>query len=326
MSTKDQDAASAATKTAEAARDAFFAAIPDPPVNPLVAAAVDHPEEADGDEPDPKGEAKPSAKKESAEETKAGKSPAASSGDLPAQVLAALKSGDLDLLADLTDQDPAAFDEKSTKWAARNRKESKLKAEVEKTKADAKAIVDHYEPIDSRIETFQRTKNYALVKELVEMLTGEDWDSVSMKTFRAVRGQDPRVPALEKSLAEREAELAETRGAKAERSAAALKETLRADLDADHQVRKIPGWEDRVAAVLEETRDEDTGEPTISLKQAAARVVRRVRDEYSKLASAFGEAPPAPRGRAETPERANGATPANKRTKTKEEFFSSFGR
>lgn len=321
----------AAEKAIEAKREAFLAKIPDPPENPLVAAEAAHAEAEGGagDEPAPKAEAKP--KKAAA----AGAAPAASTAGeagasdaeapLADRVVAALKAGDLDLVADLTDQDPADFDEKSTKWAARNRKETKLKAEIAQVKADAAAVLEHWEPIDTRAAEFHRTKNYVLVKELVELLTGEDFDSAAMKTFRAVRGEDPRVPALTKELAARDEELTKHRTAQEKAADRALREALRDDLPEDHQVRKLPDWEDKVAAVLRESVDEDTGEPALSFKQAAQRVVRSARDAYQKYASVFAENTPAPaRTRAETPERARGSAPATKRKLTPDEFYAQF--
>lgn len=332
-------------KAVEAKREAFLAAIPDPPENPLVAAEAAHNDaEEDAGEPAPKRKVAASAtgaaakaqptKAAPADDAKPAKATSKSSGSttpaaeddapLADRVVAALKAGDLDLLADLTDQDPAAFDEKSTKWAARNRKEAKLKEEVAKVRSDAQAIVDHYEPIDSRVERFQKTRDYAVVAELVQLLTGEDWDSVAMKAFRAVRGQDPRVPELTKKLETTEAELKTERTAKEKAADRALREALRDDLPEDHQVRKIPDWEDRVARVLRESVDEDLGEPTLSFEQAATRVVRHVREEYQKYAGVFAETTPAPRRRAATPERAAGSVPATKRKLTREEFFASF--
>lgn len=296
-------------------------------MNPLVLLGEANPApdaEDAGDEPAPKA---PVAKKEpAAAGLKPAGTPGAAADDPTAAVLAALKAGDLDALADLTDQDPAAFDEKSTKWAARNRKEAKLKDEVAQVRADATAIVAHYEPLDSKTTEFQKTKNYALVKDVVELLFGEDWDSVAMKVFRAVRTDDPRVPALTKALAEKDAVLAETKSSRATAAERALVEAVRDDLPDDHQVRKLPEWETRVVAVLRESLDEDTGEPALSFKQAAQRVLRAAKTEYEKYAGAFGGAASAAGrpARATTPERAAGSTPAAKRKMTKDEFFATF--
>ena len=330
----------AAEKAIEAKREAFLAKIPDPPENPLVAAEAAHAEaEASDDSPKvasasrahTKTASKTSSVRTAEPETTASpgtsESKTAGGDDAPLadRVVAALKAGDLDLVADLTDQDPAEFDEKSTKWAARNRKETKLKAEIAQVKADAAAVLEHWEPIDTRAAEFHRTKNYVLVKELVELLTGEDFDSVTMKTFRAVRGEDPRVPALTKALAARDEELTKHRTAQEKAADRALREALRDDLPEDHQVRKLPDWEDKVAAVLRESVDEDSGEPALSFKQAAQRVVRSARDAYQKYASVFAENTPAPaRARAETPERARGSAPATKRKLTPDEFYAQF--
>ncbi len=312
-----------AEETAQAAKaEAFFAKVPDPPANTLVALEEAHAEAEDaGDKPAPKA---PATKSTGATQP-ATTSPAA---DAPVadRIVAALKAGDLDTLADLTDQDPASFDEKSTKWASKNRKEQKLKDEVTKVKADAAAIVEHYEPIDSRLARFHETKDYSVVAELVQLLTGEDFDSVAMKTFRVIRSQDPRVPELTKRLAEREAEVADHRTAKQKAAEAQLVEALRDDLPEDHQVRKLPEWETKVAAVLRESVDEDTGEPALSFKQAAQRVLRTERAAYEKYAAAFGGAERPARERAETPERAQRPVGGSKRPLTKEEFFKSFDR
>lgn len=310
----------------EKAREAFLSSIPDPPANTLVALAEGHAdadgEEGDGDEPAPK------AAKPAASTGKGAASQPSVSADAPLadRLVAALKAGDLDTIADLTDQDPAAFDEKSTKWAAKNRKESKLKAEIEKVRTDAAAVVEHWEPIDDRASRFASTKNYTLVKEMVELLTGEDWDSVAMKTFRAVRGEDPRVPALTKAVQEREEEIVQYKTKAEKASERALRETLRSDLPEDHQVRKLPDWEEKVSSVLRESVDADTGEPELSLKQAAARVVRTAREAYQKYAGVFSDEPRPARTRATTPERAAGSAPANKRKLSAEEFYSQFGK
>lgn len=301
------------------AREAFFAKVPDPPEKDVVAA-----QSADAGDEDEEATTKADPK------AKAEKKPAtdAASDQLPVadRIVAALKAGDLDTLADLTDQDPATFDEKSTKWAARNRKDAKRKEEIEKVRADAKAIVDHYEPIDTRLEAFQKTRDYAIVAELVELLTGEDFDSVGMKVFRARKGVDPRVPELTKKLQEREAEVADLRTTKEKAADRALREALRDDLPEDHVVRKLPDWEDRVARVLRESVD-DTGEPSLSFKQAANRVVRKEREEYEKRAAVFGETPrPAKPAKAATPERSAPASGAGQRKLTRDEFFASYGK
>lgn len=313
---------------AQAAREAFFAAIPDPP-----SASRGAEDDDGGDEtPDPKDDdavdTKTAASKSAPAAAASASSKQADVGEdapLADRVVAALKAGDLDLLADLTDQDPASFDEKSTKWAARNRKEDRLKKEMAKVQADAKAVVDHYEPVDSRLVTFEKTRDYSVIGEIVELLTGEDFDSVGMKIFRARKGVDPRVPELTRKLQEREAEVAEARTTKEKAADRALREALRDDLPEDHVVRKLPDWEDRVARVLRDSVDE-TGEPALSFKQAAARVVRKEREEYEKRAAVFGEAPTKPKARATTPERAAGAGGGTRRKLTPDEFFASFGK
>lgn len=305
------------TKTLDAAREAFFAKVPDPPDNVAIA-----PEE---DEPAPKGAtppsdaAKPARKQVSA--TSAAAAPSAgtaSSTDVPLadRVLAALRAGDLDTIAELTEQDPAAFDEKSTKWAARNRREAKLKADLAKVKADAEAVVEHYAPVDERVERFQATRDYAMVAEIVELLTGESWAEASVK----VGAKAPRA-----DVEQRVGRLAADRSTRVSKDERALREAVADDVPDDHQVRRLPDWEDAVVAVLRDSVDEYTGEPTVSFKQAAARVVRRERDRLTKLAKAFGQDPP-PRAAAAGLERADGATPAPKRARTRDEFFATYGK
>ncbi len=312
----------------ETKRAAFFAAIPDPPTNPLVALAAEHEAADDGADPKDAAPSQVAATSGRVAAAAAGSAKAAPDGaaDAPLvdRVVAALKAGDLDQLADLTDQDPSSFDEKSTKWAARNRKEAKLKDEIAQVRADASAIVAHYEPLDTKVAEFHSTKNYALVKDIVELLLGEDFDSATMKTFRAVRTQDPRVPALTKQLAEKDAALAETKSAKTAAAERALVEAVRDDLPDDHQVRKLPEWETRVVAELRDSVDEDTGEPSLSFKQAAQRVLRKAKTEYEKYAGAFGGGATPAKDRAKTPERAGGTSPSTKRKLTRDEFFASF--
>jgi len=331
--TKTPAAPERAPAEAAAAREAFFAAIPDPPEHDVVVAASakdDDAEEAPAPSPKDRGgksAAKSAAASKGTPTTDAQPASSADDAPLPDRVLDALRRGDLDLLADLTDQDPATFDEKSTKWAARNRKETKLEEEMAKVKADAAAVVEHYEPINSRVERFSETRDYGVIAELVEILTGEDFDSVGMKVFRARRTQDPRVPELQKKLAERESEVVEHRTAKEKAADRALREALRDDLPEDHLVRKLPEWEDRVAKVLRESVDPVDGEPTLSFKQAAQRVVRKEKEEYEKRAAVFGGEAPRPRAaRAETPERAAPANGAGKRKMTPDEFFAQYGK
>lgn len=294
----------------------FFAKLPDPPAHD--ASVVDAAsEEKPATKPAPK-DAPVEKSAGASKDTPAADSPAvASDAPLADRVVAALKAGDLDALAELTDQDPAAFDEKSTKWAARNRREQKLKAELAKVKSDAEAVVEHYAPIDERIERFQATRDYALVAQVVELLTGEAWSDV--------RAQLDGVPGR-KDVEGRVAALVERRGTDTKAEERVLREAIRDDLPDDHQVRALPDWEERVVAVLRESVDEVTGEPELSFKQAAQRVVRRAKDEHARLAKAFGggAAPARPAGQA--PERAAGAAPATKRKVTREEFFATFSK
>ncbi len=299
----------------EAKREAFFAKIPDPPSDQHIA-----PGEGDGEEPAPKDAALAKSSKEtpvSKKDAPASSAKTAESAELAVadRVLAALKAGDLDTLAELTEQDPAVFDEKSTKWAARNRRESKLKADLAKVKAEAEAVVEHYAPVDERVERFQATRDYSMVAEIVELLTGESWAEASAK----VGARAPRA-----DVQARTARLADERVARVSKDERALREAVADDLPDDHQVRKLPDWEDAVVAVLRESIDEYTGEPELSFKQAAARVVRREKDRLAKLAKAFGQEPPARGERGGAPERAAGTAPAPKRQRTRDEFFAAY--
>lgn len=287
-------------KSLEAKKSAFFEKVPDPPAN-----AAESDVAAEGDAPAPKEpSSKPSGEgTASTSETPASPGPKPnSSSDVVDRVVAALKAGDLDALADLTEQDPAMFDEKTTKWAARNRRETKLKAEVAQVRADAQAIVDHYAPVDEKVEAYQKTKDPRVAADLFELLTGEKLADVAARV---------PTPASPTPAARRASEKA-------------LVEALRDDLPADHQVRALPEWESAVVAVLRESAEENDGEPELSFRQAAARVVRREKDRYAKMSKVFGEAPTARTTPAAAPERAAGTTPTTKRKVTRDEFFATF--
>lgn len=279
-------------KSLEAKKSAFFEKVPEPPANTAIAETV-------AEEGDAPAEPPAAAAGETASSADSTPPPAAPLVD---RVVAALKAGDLDALADLTEQDPAMFDEKTTKWAARNRRETKLKAEVAQVRADAQAIVDHYAPIDEKVEAYQKTKDPRIAAELFELLTGEKLTDAAART----------APAPAPTPAARRA------------SEKALVEALRDDLPADHQVRALPDWEAAVVAVLRESAEENDGEPELSFRQAAARVVRREKDRFAKVAKVFGEAPAAKTSAAKAPERAAGTTPSTKRKVTRDEFFATF--
>lgn len=291
----------------EAAREAFFAKLADPPDN--VALEIAKAEEGAG-EPDPKASSdtsvaptESSSGKTASAKPKPGSAPASSAADA---VLAALKAGDLDAIADLTGADPADFDERSTKWAARNRREAGLRKEMDRVKTDARAILEHYEPIETQQAAFDASggKDYAPVRAIVEHVTGKPWHVVAPALGLALpAGAAPRAPAADRVLLE----------------------AVRDDVPDDHQVRQLPGWEHRVVAVLQENVDEVTGEPSISFRQAAARAVRRAKEEHAKLAPIFGGAP-APATRQSAPERADAPAPGRTRKLTPDEFYARFDR
>jgi hypothetical protein len=295
----------------EAKKEAFLAKLSDPPPNvaTVTNAVEDDETEAASEAPSPKDSAATTTTK-SATTVGTAATPKASefapTADVSAKVLAALKAGDLDTVAELTDADPADFDDKSTKWAARNRREAGLRKEIETVRSDAKAILEHYEPFDAHVSRYDQTKDPGALRDLLEYVTGEPWARVAPKLGLA--------PAAAAVPATRRAPAAER----------VLLEAVRDDVPDDHQVRQLPGWEDRVVAILKENVDEVTGEPAISFRQAAARAVRRAKDEHAKLTPVFGGAAPPKPPKAATPERADAAVPANRRKMTPDEFYAKF--
>lgn len=300
--------------TDEEKRAAFFAKVPDPPENVTIVAA----EAAEEDPKAAPNQADATSGRVKDVAVASAKAAPADAAPLADRVLAALKAGDLDALAELTEQDPSTFDEKSTKWAARNRREAKLKSDLAKVKSEAEAVVEHYAPVDERVERFQATRDYSMVAEIVELLTGESWAEASAKVGR---GGPPRA-----DVERRVGSLVTERTTRVSKDERALREAVADDVPDDHQVRKLPDWEDAVVATLRDSVDEYSGEPTISFKQAAARVVRREKDRLAKLAKAFGQEPAPAAPRAGAPERAAGAAPAPTRTRTRDEFFASYGK
>lgn len=300
----------------------YLASVPDAPsaAVPFAGEEAD-PEVAD----DPKDEQTPPkdepTSKSSAEKPKttspSSSAASATTPDLDA-IRKALREGDLDAIGELLDEDPAGFDEKTPKWAARNRREAKLKAENAAVLEKAERIVARFSAVDTLLGRIE-AGDFSALPELVEHV-GQDWDSAAMKAFRARRGADPRIPVLEARAQAAETQLAEVSTERQKAVDRLFFETLRDEVDTGHLVRKVDGWEERVAAVLRESVDE-TGDPRLSVKQAADRVVRREREEYERRAAVFGETPPARRSRAATPERAAGATGTTKRRLTRDEWL-----
>lgn len=302
------------TDTPKKSMEEFLASVPDAP-----SAAVPF----SGEEADPEVADDPKATDETpaaaATATPQPTTDAPTSGATPDldAIRKALREGDLETIGELLDEDPAGFDEKTPKWAARNRREAKLKAENAAVLEKAERIVARFSAVDTLLARIEKG-DFSALPELVEHV-GQDWDSAAMKAFRARRGADPRVPVLEARVAAAEAAATEGRSAAAKAADRLFFETLRDEVDTKHTVRKVDGWEQKVADVLRESVDE-TGDPRLSVKQAADRVVRREREEYEKRAAVFGEAP-RPRARATTPERASGATGTTKRRLTRDEWL-----
>lgn len=238
----------------------------------------------------------------------------------PSLVLQALRDGDLDTIADLLGEDPAGFDEKTPKWAARQRKEAKVVAERDRVMRQAETVVERWSPV-SRLVT-ERETNPAALFELVGLLTGKDPDAVWTEALRTRGSVDPRVPALTAAVADRDEQLSKADAERSARADAAFYETLRDEVDAKAVVRQIDGWEEKVATVLRESVDPDLGEPKLSVKQAADRVVRREREEYERRAKVFGgDERPARKPRERAPERAGGTAGTKVRKLSREEWL-----
>lgn len=249
-------------------------------------------------------------------------SPGAPPGEVTPEVLrAALAAGDLDTLGELLGEDPALYDERTPKWAARQRKEHKLKSERDSVVQKAEAVVGRWAPVLNLVERIDAGE-VQLVPELLRTLTNRDPDGLWMAAVRARASTDPRIPALTETTQRQAARVAELEAERVARVDAAFYETLRDEVATDSVVRKIDGWEAKVAEVLRESVDPDLGEPKLSVRQAADRVVRREREEFDRRAAVFGEAPSTKkRTRAATPERASGASGAKVRKLSREEWL-----
>jgi anti-sigma28 factor (negative regulator of flagellin synthesis) len=309
-------------KTEKKTLEQFLASIPEPPSSGMTEPKA---EAAEGDAP--KGE--PSEP----EQTTASKSsdgaetaePTSSASDDPVQAIRqALKDGNLDALAEAVGEDPALFSEKSTKWAAARRKEKRLKEERDTAAAKAEAVLTKTQPVFDLAGRVQQGEFTAL-PELIEYLTGVDYDQLVLKVARARHGSDPQVEVLKKRLAELEPKVAERETARETAAERALLETLRDEVDTKHQVRALAGWEAKVAAELKASYDEDLGEPSISPRQAADRVLRKEREEFEAKAKVFGggEAP-ARAAKERAPERASGAAPAKRKKLDRDAWLAQF--
>jgi len=311
------------TKTIEE----FLASVPDAPsaAVPFAGEEADAPEADDPKEDTPTSSSKPPTEtaakpsKEPSTDSKPATPPATTDApDVVESIRKALREGDLDAVGELLDEDPAGFDEKTPRWAARNRREAKLRAENAEVLEKAERIVARFSAVDGLLARIE-AGDFAALPELVEHV-GQDWDSAAMKAFRARRGVDPRVPELEARATRAEAAAAEATTARQAAVDKLFHETLRDEVDVKDVVRRIDGWEERVATVLRESVDE-TGDPRLSIRQAAARVVRREREEFEKRAAVFApeRTPRAPR--AATPERAAGTAGTTKRKLTRDEWL-----
>lgn len=299
-------------KTEKKTLEQFLASIPEPPSSGMT-------EKAEASEDgDPKAEAAdepsktPSPTSEST--TPESSTPSSPEGTDPVQTIRqALKDGNLDALAEAVGEDPALFSEKSTKWAAARRKEKRLKEERDTAAAKAEAVLTKTQPVFDLAGRVQQGEFTAL-PELIEYLTGVDYDQLVLKVARARHGSDPQVEVLKKRLAELEPKVAERETARETAAERALLETLRDEVDTKHQVRALSGWEAKVAAELKASYDEDFGEPSISPRQAADRVLRKEREEFEAKARVFGGGGAAARAAKErAPERASGAAPAKRK-------------
>lgn len=297
----------------------FLASIPEPPSSGMTEPKA---EAAEGDDPKADASAGPQdAQMKSGSTTAESREPAKSESEQPSQsessssdldtIRQALKDGNLDALAEAVGEDPALFSEKSTKWAAARRKEKRLKEERDTAAAKAEAVLTKTQPVFDLAGRVQQGEFTAL-PELIEYLTGVDYDQLVLKVARARHGSDPQVEVLKKRLAELEPKVAERETARETAAERALLETLRDEVDTKHQVRALAGWEQKVAAELKASYDEDLGEPSISPRQAADRVLRKEREEFEAKAKVFGGAP-ARATKERAPERASGAAPAKRK-------------
>lgn len=235
-------------------------------------------------------------------------------------VRAALKAGDLDTLGELLGEDPALYDEKTPKWAARKRKEHALEERAARITAKAEAVVQRWAPIADLTARIDAGEVH-LVPELLQLLTNKDPDGLWLSAVRARSSTDPRVPQLTATAEAQAKRLAELEAERAARADQAFYETLRDEVARDSVVRKIDGWEAKVATVLRDSVDPDLGEPKLSIKQACDRVIRREREEFEKRAAVFGGERPAPKPRGKAPERASGASGAKVRKLTRDEWL-----
>jgi len=249
---------------------------------------------------------------------------------VPQWVLEALRKGDLDAIAEAVEEDPALFHENTPRWAARNRKEAKLKAERDAIRQKAESVVQRTAPIFEEVQAVQSGR-YDRLPALVELLLGEgfSWDDAVLKVARARHASDPRVPVLERQLQEERARAAEFEAQQVKSAERAFIEYIRDEVSQEDPIRKLPDWEQRVAKVLRDPDnfDPDLGEPKLSVAQAVRRVIRKEKEEFDRRAALFGEPPrPTPPPKKGGLERAARTGPAPVRRATKAEWLSKWSK
>lgn len=273
--------------------EAFLANLPEIPET----TAPEGPTDAAEAEADPKdelpskpGEAGTTADSKTSTKTTDDGETGAGDGIDMAAVKRALAEGDIETLADLVGDDPSLYHKGSRKWAAARRVQAEQKRENERVAKQAETVVERWKPVADAADAVRRG-DYRRLPELVQQLTGEDWDSLVLKTARARQGQDPTVPALQRRIAE----LEQQTGAPPDPATAdkAYHAIIADELAAEHPVRQLKGWSKKVGAVLRASLDPDLGEPRLSVKQAADRVLRKERAAYEARAKVFGSPPAA---------------------------------
>lgn len=231
----------------------------------------------------------------------------------------ALADGDLETVADILGEDPASYKEGTRKWAAKQRIAAEQQRENARVSKQAETVVTRWKPVADLTQAVD-AGDYAKVPELLRALgIREDWDSLVMKAVRAKHTQDPQTEVLKRRVAELEAQAPRVD----ERATAeqAFHEIIRDEVDTKHQVRGIEDWEAKVGAVLKESLDPDLGEPKLSTKQAADRVLRREKEAFERRRKVFDDAPAKPRRAASALERPALGGGAKVAKLSKEEFF-----
>lgn len=252
-----------------------------------------------------------------AEPAKAGPAPAGEPVAFDkAALVDALSRGDLDEIAELLDADPAKFDKATRKWAVAQRKISA--AEARATAAEAAGA--KWKPVEQIAESINLGQ-FDRVFDLLQAATGKDPDTLLTQAVRARAIKDPRVPELEKRVeaAEKKAKgVDETIARTAEQ---AYVEVIKDEVPKDHDVRQITGWARKVAKMVKASIDPDLGEPRLTAKRAADRLIRKEREAYERRATVFGGAPARPAKAPDPLARAGTQRGATVKPMTREDFF-----